>query len=90
VPTIVEAGYPDLVVSSWQGLLVPAGTPQPIVDRLHAAVLAAMKDPDIARRFAEVGAIPTTSATPREFVDYIQSDSKKWQAIIAEVNAGPD
>jgi len=90
VPTIVEAGYPDLVVSSWQGLLVPAGTPQPIVERLHAAVLAAMKDPDIARRFSEVGAIPTTSATPREFVDYIQSDAKKWQAIIAEVNAGPD
>jgi tripartite-type tricarboxylate transporter receptor subunit TctC len=90
VPTIVEAGYPDLVASSWQGLLVPAGTPQPIIDKLHAAVLEAMKDPEIARRFADVGALPTTSATPKDFVGYIQNDSKKWQAIIAEVNAGPD
>jgi tripartite-type tricarboxylate transporter receptor subunit TctC len=90
VPTIVEAGYPDLVVSSWQGLLVPTGTPQPIVDKLHAAVIAAMKDPDIIKRFGEVGALAATSPTPRAFVDYIQNDAKKWQAVIAETGAAPD
>ena len=46
VPTMAEAGYPEMVSSSWQGVFVPAGTPRPIVDKLHAALLATLDSPD--------------------------------------------
>jgi len=90
VPTIVEAGFPDAVASSWQGILVPAGTPKPIVDKLHAAIVQTMADPDIKRRYEEIGAKAVSSASPEEFLAYIREDGKKWEIIIKETNATPD
>src|SRR5215213_2250301 len=59
VPTIGEAGYPEAVASSWQGILVPTGTPGRIVEKLHAAIVQVMSDEEVKRRLAEVGAIAT-------------------------------
>src|SRR6266478_1112168 len=66
VPTMVEAGYPDMVSSSWQGVFVPAGTPRPIVDKLHAALLATMDSPEIKKRFAGGGVDVVISKTPED------------------------
>ena len=90
VPTIVEAGFPQAVASSWQGLLVPAGTPQPIVDKIHAAAVQVMQDAEVKKRFADVGVIATHSKSPEDFRTYIVNDAKKWEPIIAAVNARPD
>ncbi len=90
VPTMTEQGYPKSVSSSWQGVLVPAGTPQPIIDKLHAAVVEAMKDETIRARMGESGVIAVSSATPAEFKQYIQADADKWSAIIKEIGAKAD
>src|SRR5881227_429260 len=63
VPTMIEAGFPDMVSSSWQGVFVPAGTPRPIVEKLHAALLTTMESPDIKQRFAGGGVDVVTSKT---------------------------
>lgn len=90
VPTIVEAGFPDAVASSWQGILVPTGTPDEIVQKLHAAIVQVMNDAEVKSRLAEVGAIATSSASPKEFLNYIREDARKWEGIIKEINASPD
>jgi tripartite-type tricarboxylate transporter receptor subunit TctC len=90
VATMTEQGFPDNVSSSWQGILVPAGTPKPVVDKLHAAVVEAMKDPTIRSRMEQAGVIPVSSATPQEFADYIARDSAKWQKVIELTGAKPD
>ena len=90
VPTIVESGFPQALASSWQGLLVPAGTPQPIVDKIHAAVVQVMQDAEVKKRFADVGVIATYSKSPEDFRTYIVNDAKKWEPVIAAVNARPD
>jgi tripartite-type tricarboxylate transporter receptor subunit TctC len=90
VPTIGEAGFPDAVASSWQGILVPTGTPKPIVDKLHAAIVQTMADPDIVKRYEEIGAKAVSSKSPEEFLAYIRDDGKKWEIIIKETNATPD
>ena len=67
VPTLLEFGYPEGVSSSWQGLFVVAGTPQPIVAKLHAAVVKAMADPDVRKHMRNADMLPTSSPTPESF-----------------------
>ncbi|MDF2619980.1 MAG: hypothetical protein K0S00_2639 [Xanthobacteraceae bacterium] len=90
VPTMTEQGFPKSVSSSWQGLLAPAGTPQPIIDKLHKAVVEAMKDPTIKARMAESGVIAVSSPSPTDFKAYIQADADKWSGIIKEIGAKAD
>jgi tripartite-type tricarboxylate transporter receptor subunit TctC len=90
VATMSEQGFPENVSSSLQGILVPAGTPKPIVTKLHAAVVEAMKDPTIRSRMEQAGVIPVSSATPEEFADYIAKDSAKWDRVIKATGAKPD
>ncbi len=90
VPTMLELGFPDNVSSSWQGVLVPTGTPRPIVEKLHAAVLRGMANPQLQKRYTEAGVIAATSKTPEEFKKYIDAESAKWSRVIKEVGAKPD
>jgi len=89
-PTMVEQGFPDGISASWQGILVPKGTPRPIVDKIHAAAVKAMSDATVRKRFMESGTIPVTSKTPEEFRDYLKADAQKWSRVIKEVGATPD
>lgn len=81
VPTAKEAGMPGLVVTTWNGVLAPAGTPAAVVDRLHRALLQAVADPDIKKRLAAVGA-ETMSMTPQAFAALIRSDFDRWSGVI--------
>ena len=90
VPTMLEQGFPDNVSASWQGILVPAGTPRPIVEKLHAAILRAMSSPQLLKRYEESGVIAATSRTPEEFKKYIDAESAKWSRVIKETGARPD
>jgi tripartite-type tricarboxylate transporter receptor subunit TctC len=90
VPTMLEQGYPNSVSSSWQGVLVPAGTPRPIVEKIHAAVVQAMSDAKVRERFMESGVIPVTSKSPEEFKVYIAAETKKWGEVIKSTGAKPE
>jgi tripartite-type tricarboxylate transporter receptor subunit TctC len=88
--TVVEAGYPDLVASSWQGIFVPVATPKPIVDRLHAAVLKTMASPEVVARLATGGVEVVTTPTPDAFGKYVAAETARWARIAKEANATPD
>ena len=90
VPTMTEAGYPDLVSSSWQGVFVPAGTPRPIVEKLHAALRATMDSPDVKQRFAGGGVNVVSSKTPEDFASYVAAETARWGKIAKESGATID
>jgi tripartite-type tricarboxylate transporter receptor subunit TctC len=90
VPTMVEAGYPDMVSSSWQGVFVPAGTPRPIVEKLHAALLATMDAPEIKQRYASGGVYVVTSRTPEDFASFVATETARWGKVAKESGATID
>ena len=90
VPTMAEAGYPEMVSSSWQGVFVPAGTPRPIVEKLHAALLATLDTPEIKQRFAGGGVNVVTSKTPEDFISFVGAESTRWGKVAKESGATID
>jgi len=85
VPTMVEAGLPDLQTITWTALFAPKGTPQPIVARVGAAVDQAMQDPAVSRRLAEIGADlppPGEPRSPRALAALVNSEVAKWVPLI--------
>ncbi len=90
VPTMSEAGYPEMVSSSWQGVFVPAGTPRPIVDKLHAALLATLDSPEIKQRFAGGGVGVVTSKTPEDFAAFVSAETARWGKVARESGATID
>jgi len=90
VPTLAEAGYPQMVSSSWQGIFVPAGTPRPIVDKLHAALLATLGLAEIRQRFAAGGVSIISSKTPEDFMHFVASETARWGKLAKESGATID
>jgi tripartite-type tricarboxylate transporter receptor subunit TctC len=87
VPTLLELGYPEGVSSSWQGLFVVAGTPQPIVAKLHAAVVKAMADPDVRMHMRNADMLPTSSPTLESFKEFLGAESAKWKQVVEQIKA---
>ena len=81
VPNNAEAGIPDVEMSSWLALLAPAGTPRAIVDRVNAEVNAVIKEPALAKRIGELGAVPT-GGTPENLATFLKSEADKWKRVI--------
>jgi tripartite-type tricarboxylate transporter receptor subunit TctC len=83
VPDAKEAGFPAVKVISFNGVLAPAGTPRPIIDKLHAAVLDVMNTPKMKQQMAKSAGEVSTS-TPEEFATILKSDFEGWLAVIKE------
>lgn len=81
VPTLVELGVPGMIAFAWQGMVVPAGTPAPIVERLNKELNQALSSPDIKQRFAEIG-VEILSGTPADMDRMIKDDTKLWGGVI--------
>jgi tripartite-type tricarboxylate transporter receptor subunit TctC len=81
VPTAMEAGIVGYEATIWLGLMAPAGTPKPIIDKLNAAVNAAARRPDIVKLWTEQGAVPL-SMTPEEFDKFLRGDIVKWAEVV--------
>ena len=84
LPTVAESGYPGFEALAWNGLFTAAGTPPEVVDRINADVNAVLKDPAVREAFAKQGLI-IGGGTPAEFKAFIDSEGKKWGAIIKKV-----
>ena len=84
VPTIAEAGLPGYEAHNWWGLLAPAGTPQPILDRLNGALNAAVASEETRKRMETEGAEPL-AMTPQQFGAFISSELVKWVKVAQDV-----
>lgn len=84
-PTVDESGVKGYDAASFTGVLAPAGTPQPIVDRLHEAVVKAARLPAVTERFKELAADPKTT-TQQEFAQFMRDDIAKWQKVAQMAN----
>jgi len=81
VPTLAEAGVPGYEAPIWLGLMAPAGTPKPIIDKLNTEIAAIMRRPDIQKSWAAQGAEPQFM-TPEQFDAYLRKDIEKWNYVV--------
>jgi tripartite-type tricarboxylate transporter receptor subunit TctC len=89
VPTLAEAGLPDQEADTILGILVPAGTPQPIIAMLHREIGKALSQPDVAEKLTTLG-FEAIVTTPDEFAARIQTDIPKWAKAIQAANIKPE
>ncbi|MGY4171677.1 MFS transporter [Bradyrhizobium brasilense] len=85
VPTVTEAGVSGYEATIWLGLMAPAGTPKPIIDKLNAAVNAAIKRPEVEKLWAAQGAAPMTM-TPEAFDAFLRADIVKWADVVKRLD----
>ena len=85
IPTMREQGL-DMVVGSWQGLFVPVGTPQPVVNKLFKVGHDMMKDPQVVKRLGEAGIEIVTSKSPADFVAFVKSETERFGKVIKDAN----
>ena len=89
VPTAKEAGVDDFVVPIWYGILAPAGTPRPIIDRLNAELHKALASPDLKERLANAGVEPLVN-TPAQFAEFIKSETARYAKVIKIAGIKPE
>lgn len=90
IPTVAEAAnLPDFQAIFWQGMVVPAGTPKPIVDKLQAAIAKVAADPEVIERF-KIQGVEIRSSTPEEFKTFYLKEEKVWTTLIKEQGIKPD
>ena len=89
VPTTAESGYPKLLASFWSGLLAPAGTPSPIVEKLNAAINEILRSKDAQAGFARLGA-EAKIGSPQDFAAFIAAEAPRWTAIANETGIKVD
>ncbi len=89
VPTLKEAlGHDELVLDAWSGIWAPAKTPRPVVDKLNAAILKALADPDLRDAFEKGGALVAPTRTPEEFTRFVLAETAKYAKLVATARIG--
>ena len=81
VPTMQEAGIPEYTAITWNGILAPANTPRPIIQRLNEAIVKALQAPEMKAKYAALGQDLAWS-TPEEFAAFIADESRRWSRVI--------
>jgi tripartite-type tricarboxylate transporter receptor subunit TctC len=81
--TFPELGYPDVISGSFYGLAAPAGTPRPIIDKLHAELAKIIHSPESVKRLADVGAFPVANK-PEQFAEYLRQEVQIWGKIVRD------
>jgi tripartite-type tricarboxylate transporter receptor subunit TctC len=80
VPTMIESGIPDYIMTFWSGVVAPAGVPAEIVNRLNTAINDGLSSASVRENLAKVGS-EASPGTPQEFADFIAAETKKWSAV---------
>jgi len=85
IPTMAESGYPDVEAVAWHGVFAPAKTPQAVVDKLHAAIVKALQNPDIKELLSKQAMQPVGN-TPQEFGAFLAKDIAMWKDVATAAN----
>jgi len=85
VPTLTEAGLPGVEMTTWYGLFVTAGTPKPVIDKLYAETMKAIKDPEVAKKLVGLGGEPG-NVSQAEFAALVKSDYDRFGKLIKDAN----
>ncbi|MBS0517867.1 MAG: tripartite tricarboxylate transporter substrate binding protein [Proteobacteria bacterium] len=85
VPTVGELGMKDLEGAVFYGIVAPAGIPQPVLERLNALCLDIVKNPEVKKRFAELGFF-TTGSTPQAYLDKLKAETARWTKVVKDNN----
>jgi tripartite-type tricarboxylate transporter receptor subunit TctC len=83
VPTIAEAGVPGYEATIWLGVMAPAGTPKPVIDKLNAEINKVIERPDVKEAWGRQGAVPMVMS-PAEFEKYLRDDIEKWAKVVQQ------
>jgi tripartite-type tricarboxylate transporter receptor subunit TctC len=89
VPTVAEAGIPTYQSFGWFGLMAPAKTPKPVLQKLHAATVAAVNSPDIGQKFLQLGVDPVSNS-PEEFAKFVADQFQRYKAAVKELGITAD
>lgn len=89
VPTFTELGYPQMVASLWYGVMAPAGTPAPIINKLNAALNKVLAAPDMKARLAERGAA-VMLGSPQDYAKFVDTDYARWGQVIKQAGVSTD
>jgi tripartite-type tricarboxylate transporter receptor subunit TctC len=90
VPTVAEAAVPGFETVQWQGIAAPAGTPPQVIGRIHDELVRIMATPAVVERLKSIGMDNSTSPTPDDFRQLIESDLKRWPAIVQAAGIQPE
>ena len=82
LPTFMEAGLAGYDVSGWYCIMVPTGTPRPIIDRLHTDITRSLAQPDLAQMLTAAGIEPAASASPEELASFLRAEISKWAKVV--------
>jgi len=88
VPTMIESGVPDYVVTPWYGMCAPAGTPQPVLEKLHADLLKTLQLPDVQQRLTDL-VIDIAPTSRDEFTAFVRSEMARWAKVVKEAGIPP-
>lgn len=89
LPTVAEQGYAGFDVSSWQGIVVPAGTPKAVVQRLHRGLVNVMASAEVKDKFAQYSAMAVASS-PEQFSAYIKEELSRWKKVAQQAGVKPE
>jgi tripartite-type tricarboxylate transporter receptor subunit TctC len=89
VPTVKEAGVPTYEAVNWWGIVAPAGTPQPIIEKVHKELTAVQASPEVQKQFSAEGA-EIVQMSPAEFGAFMEKEMKKWERVVKEGNIKPE
>jgi tripartite-type tricarboxylate transporter receptor subunit TctC len=89
IPTMTEQGFPDLAAVNWWGVLVPAGTPRPVIEKLNADLVKVLADPDLKKRYADLGVEPVSS-TPEFFGEFVRTEQARYAKVIKDAGIKAD
>jgi tripartite-type tricarboxylate transporter receptor subunit TctC len=89
VPTLGEAGLPGIEALAWNGIFVPAGTPGPVIEQLHRALVRAYRSPEIEAQLRATGSYAAAD-TPEEFAAFVRTENEKWSRVIRDAGIKPE
>ena len=87
IKPIAELGVPDFEAAAWQMVVAPAGTPKPVVDKLHAELKAVMAQPDTRAQIERIGLVPVETGSPEELTRFIRSEIARWGKVVVKSGA---
>lgn len=89
VPTIAESGYPGFETSQWYGIIAPASVPKPVLDKLHASIVASLKSAETTQKIVDDGGL-IVGGSPKEFADLIAREQARWGTVVRNAGVKPE